>query len=522
MEKPKEFGRRYADLSGVWLRLSDGRRWRGPGRATLSFVLLLVFLPPGWIRADIVIYTLPGTDREIVLEGKTTRVAGGFIDYTHPTFGHLTFSSSTVRVIEYPTKAEQFRKQFDRAKKAEDIDGLLEAARFALQRGLLEEFYKVASEAYKLDRDHATVQRLLQARKNIRVSLGDSEPVIDKIRQLVDRPNMKIETSRHYVLLHDTSSEKVEKKKLTRAQHRLELLEQVFESYMLKFALEGKVLPPPEAPMMVVLFAEERDYLHYVSLLEPSLANALGFWDSQTNLAVFFDQGSTESMRALQGVAQDLQNQKRQVQQSNVDNRTAGRFAQMTNLIETLTKIASVERDIEVVSHEATHQLAGNTGLIPKGKLALAWAHEGLASYFETPDGGGWGGIGSVNPRRLKWYRLLANQTEVANVEFIISDRIFDMAATHEAKVAAYGQAWALTHFLMEHHFEALMRYYEAVSELEVEANSPGIPRSRLSSIFRECFGDVPKLESQWRAYMLQLKPDVERAMDRDQQKKRK
>jgi hypothetical protein len=470
-------------------------------------------------HADVLIYTLPGSDIQIVLEGKTERLAGGYVDYTHPTFGHLNFSSETVQVIDYPTKNEQFKRMFDKAKKNKDIDQFLEAAAFALQRGLLNEFYKTASEAYKIDSKHPTIIRLVEARKHIKAKLDAPDEVIASMKDLVARKGMEIEVSNHYVLMHDTSPEKIGKKKETRAKQRLDLLERVYECYMLKFALEGKVLPPPAKHMMVLLFAQERDYLHYVNLLDPNLQNALGFWDSKSNLAVFFDQGTTESMRALQSLARDLQIEKKRVSNSAVDNRTAGRFAQMSNTIEALSKIAAVERDIEVVSHEATHQLAGNTGLMPKGKLALTWAHEGLASYFETPEGGGWGGIGSVNKRRLRWYRVLADEHEIANVEFIVSDKIFDLASTHEAKVAAYGQAWALTHFLMEHHFDKLMTYYDRISELEVAEGAEGIERKLLVDIFKKSFGDTKSMDVEWRAYMRTLKPDVELAIEKKMRK---
>ena len=476
------------------------------------------FFSPSLARADIVLYSLPGGAAQLVLEGKTERLPGRMIQYMHPTYGKLIFAKETVEVIEFPSKKEQLAKIFDKAKKEQSIDGMMAAAKFALMRGLLEDFYRIASEAWKLDPTNPQVLRLVEARKAIKRKLSDPGPVIEEMKRIVARDQLKIEYSDHYVLMHDTSDAKLGKKKETRAKQRLDLLERVYESFLLKFALEGKVLPAPEQRMMVLLFADEKDYLHYVNLLDPELKNALGFWDPKTNLAVFFDQGTTESMRALQDLAADLQSQKQAVKNS-TDSRTSGKYAQLSNTIEALSKIAAEERDIEVVSHEATHQLAGNAGLMPKGKLALAWAHEGLASYFETPDGGGWGGIGAVNKRRLRWYRMLEKETRISNVEFVISDSIFDAALTQDAKVAAYGQAWALTHFLMEFHFEKLMKYYERVGQIPIDEESEGIERKKLVTLFQEIFGDMKRIDGDWHDYMRKLRPDVEIAMIQKAQK---
>ena len=71
--------------------------------------------------------------------------------------------------------------------------------------------------------------------------------------------------------------------------------------------------------------------------------------------------------------------------------------------------------DIEVVSHETTHQMAGNTGLLPRHVQVPRWVHEGLATYFETPNGASWGAIGAVNDSRLKLYRVLASDENAAS-----------------------------------------------------------------------------------------------------------
>lgn len=75
--------------------------------------------------------------------------------------------------------------------------------------------------------------------------------------------------------------------------------------------------------------------------------------------------------------------------------------------------------------------------------------------------------------------------------------------------MAAYGQAWAMTHFLMDKHFDKLMLYYQKVSELPKEWSTD--TPDQLLAEFKTVFGDLNALDIEWRRYMRQLKTDVER-----------
>ena len=116
--------------------------------------------------------------------------------------------------------------------------------------------------------------------------------------------------------------------------------------------------------------------------------------------------------------------------------------------------------------------------------------------------------MGAVNEQRLDWYRALANDREHSSLDFIVGDQIFKYAASHGAILHGYGQAWALTHFLMEKHFDELMVYYRRIGEMP-----PDIPLSPtvLNKIFDEAFStDRQSLQNEWRSYMRSLKTDLE------------
>ncbi|MFN9988040.1 MAG: DUF1570 domain-containing protein, partial [Pirellula sp.] len=93
-----------------------------------------------------------------------------------------------------------------------------------------------------------------------------------------------------------------------------------------------------------------------------------------------------------------------------------------------------------------------------------------------------------------------------------ISDLLFDGAKDGTQQVEAYGQAWALTHFLMERHFQKTVKYYQKISQIESESGS--IPRRDLVKYFEEIFGDLKALQIEWHEYMRSLKTDLERARD--------
>jgi hypothetical protein len=143
------------------------------------------------------------------------------------------------------------------------------------------------------------------------------------------------------------------------------------------------------------------------------------------------------------------------------------------------------------------------------------WVHEGLATYFETPNGATWGGVGAVNNSRLKLYRVLAPDREHSNVDFIVGDQIFDFAASHGAVVHGYSQAWGLTHFLMEKHFDQFLSFYRLLGEMP-----PDLPLSpdNLNQIFDKAFAGTSRseIDAEWHAYMDTLKTDIELILEND------
>ena len=76
------------------------------------------------------------------------------------------------------------------------------------------------------------------------------------------------------------------------------------------------------------------------------------------------------------------------------------------------------------------------------------------------------------------------------------------------AQLHGYGQAWALTHFLMEQHFDKFLIFYRRLGELPPDTFLSG---EIVNQLFDECLAvERELLDHQWRDYMSSLKTDVE------------
>jgi len=316
-----------------------------------SSAVLLVCL---WVlldtaQADFVVYRLPGSQSTVLLEGKTKSVGPNTFEYTHPTMGTIILSRESALVIKAPTRQEEYRRLAAHAKQTQAFDDYIQAARFALRSGMLEAFRDCCNAAYKIEPMHPTMLRLLEARKRIEQPIDALASSQSELQGAVPTQGMQVVRSPHYIMLHDTGETKSGRKRLPRWQSRLDLLENVYEAYFMKFALEGRVLDPPTEPLKVVLFGQEADYMRYTRQRDESLANALGYWSAEDNIAVFFDQGTTEKMRMLDAHAKELAKNKLRAR-GTAQSRDAAYLANTVELLVKMTREADDVRAIEKLS----------------------------------------------------------------------------------------------------------------------------------------------------------------------------
>lgn len=445
-------------------------------------------------------------DTKIILQGKVVVNPGGTVSYTHSTGAQVHFKlGKNIKHVKAPTTKEEFNKQLGAAGK--DTEAIMKAAVFALKKAHLPEFYRAVDKVLDIDPNHEAALRVLELKKQMKESLPEDSQTEKKLRSIVPRAGMKIALSNHFILLHDTPSkpEKGSRRNKTRAQERLDLLEKVYESFLLLFHAQDVQLDIPRERMMVVLFQNYEDFNEYAKNISPSLASASGFWEQIRNVSYFYDHGTTDKFKLLEKIMEEKRKDMEEARKKK-DPETI----RYVKVLELLMEVERENSDITVVSHECTHQMAGNTGLFPRHVGIPSWVHEGLATYFEAPGDGAWAGIGAVSTERLVFYRVLADHDRVhSNIDFIVGDQIFDYAKGLGATLHGYAQAWALTHFLVENHVKELAAFYRTLGEMPPDVR---LNPELLQQLFSRVFGsDHRQLDQEWRSYMRSVKTDQER-----------
>lgn len=180
-----------------------------------------------------------------------------------------------------------------------------------------------------------------------------------------------------------------------------------------------------------------------------------------------------------------------------------GYFHLETNRMITFA-VPNAERNIATIIHEATHQLAYNTGVQTRFADNPMWVSEGLAVFFESPNfatPSGWRGIGRVNQLNLARFRKYAPSRPPDSLVTLLSDDTrFREASTAEA---AYAEAWALTYFLLRTRKKQYVEYLRELSRGE-----PLIERGRRERIemFERIFEtDLATLDRQFMTYMARV-----------------
>ena len=469
-----------------------------------------VFALTSLVQADYAIYTIPGTEIQIPIAGETHYNSGGTVTHRHPR-GTLFFSARDIRVIKVPTPEMIYARKFRKVVDSDDVDGMIELAAWTVRNGMLTRCKSLLSAAWKINPEHPRLKKLAAMVQYINRPVAKSASTESHLTDYVKGKDMMISSSKHFILLHNRDIAKDPVTKKSRADMRLELLEQVYETFFLTFAFNGVYLRPPVEPMEVVLFTQHADFLSFASHAtgSRSVAQMAGFYMPENNVAIFYDNATDKRREGLIELVNAMRKTKEEVKRTRVAG--AGEVIRLMNALELLIDIEREAADVATVSHECVHQLAANTGMFPRDGYFIRWVHEGLASYFESSTNGLWRGAGVVDHDRIDYYRILEGDPVRGSLEFIVSDLGFLVEASLGDQLPAYGQAWALTHFLINQHFDELVKFYKATHDLEESEEETVKERSeKLLAKFKEVFPDLPSLELEWRRYMRGLKTDME------------
>jgi hypothetical protein len=339
------------------------------------------------------------------------------------------------------------------------IDGTLVVE--AQDGGLLLE---LADQRYELVQPDQIV-----ARRRLDAAPAEESPREFGRRILGELPaGFDLHVTKHYVVCFDTSREY--------AVWCAALFERLHDTFATYWTNAGLEIRRPQHPLVVVIFADRRAYEAYAARdLGAAADRVVGYYNLLSNRVTTFDLTGSDSLPKPAG-------------------RRPGRAG--------LEILASPEAAglVATLVHEATHQMAFNTGMHQRLAPVPLWVSEGIATCFETPDltnARGWKGIGGVNTARLD--RFLQGSRPGGLRELVAGDEPFRRAAEG---LDAYARAWALTHFLMKTKRDAFAGYLRTIAAKQPCGDDS--PERRLEE-FTAAFGATPDA----------LEPEVQRMMAR-------
>lgn len=296
------------------------------------------------------------------------------------------------------------------------------------------------------------------------------EPDVDALRSaLAERlraefgPGFETLATERYLFVHNVSDAYVD--------WCARLFEKVADAFD-KFAAQRK-LPTTKRvePMVVVIFATQRQFFEYAAKETPSPDKLAAYYNIQTNRVALYDLSGAESSR------DDAEPERRR------------RTFQETK--EFLSR-PNAAFNVATIVHEASHQVAFNRGVFLRTGPFPFWAVEGLALVFETPNGrasqGGWNFTGSFpkNERQLERFRRYAATTRQRDPlrSLVAAQNIGDARDDVEGFYAA---SWALFYYLYKRRPNELAAYLR-----ETAAKPPFVayPTADRIADFEKHFGD--------------------------------
>jgi hypothetical protein len=429
------------------------------------------------------------------------------------------------QVVVQPTVAEQYASRLRDAKKRKDPVAVLRVAEWALEHGMTCKFHALMTALRKVNDASGVVKAALAKYDRVKAAM-EKPPAGEEVGNAsllaeLTREGYRVEpsTQGHYVLVSNLPPER--KKGL---QRRLALMEETYEKFFYWFALHSTDLVPPVPTRrllaMVVANPAEFHQKHaawgWVSLVGD------GFLPRRDNVMILSAEHLDESYALLK------KNNQEQLHGLKKDDLLSGAvwklgeqkdfakyaYLQTTVLVE---KAMQTEAERATISHAATRQLLFATGLLPRHVDVPEWIQYGLSSFFETPAGAFYPGMGLpswTNLLKFKYYDARKRLQPRGDVLLrVVTDRYFRKAGDSDAllneakdsfilaaraqddRAIAQSTAWALVYYLAKENKLGLLLQYSR--ELDGLPRDLELSERVLRGCFTRAFGaaDSPRLQ---------------------------
>ncbi|WP_437202427.1 DUF1570 domain-containing protein [Planctomicrobium sp. SH664] len=260
-----------------------------------------------------------------------------------------------------------------------------------------------------------------------------------------------------------------------------ELLARTADNFATYFSKRSIRLQRAEYPLVVIVWPTREEF-ELNSSVDGMKANSLlqGYYSPESNRVTLYDITATATSAGAE---------------TPIEPSTEYRMLAHPPIAEDLSTATR-----NTVMHEAIHQLAFNSGLHSRIGQNPRWVVEGLATMLETGilQSEASGGTGSkVNLERLKAYFDYRKSHPRHSIMDFVAD---DEPTFQQDPLEAYGVAWALTFYLVEHHRTKYFQYLQRIKDRDpLEPRYTAAERIR---DFQAVFGsDTSLLEAQMIRY---------------------
>ena len=280
----------------------------------------------------------------------------------------------------------------------------------------------------------------------------------------------KLHQTKNYLICYNTSS--------AYAQWVGALYERLYAGFYNYWSRKGIELHDPQFPLVALVFDSRDSYAQFSRAeLGEAGRSIIGYYSLRSNRMIMYDLTGVEELKIV------------------------GDRGSTAARINAILSQPAAERTVATIVHEATHQLAFNSGLQVRFADIPFWVSEGIAIYFESPDLGskqGWRKIGAINTVNLINFRQSLRTRQPGAFQTLLSeDKQFRDPAT---AAAAYAEAWALNYFLLQTRYEPYVKYLQALAAQTPLVSVEPVERIKL---FQTHFGDdLTTLEAEFLRYM--------------------
>ncbi len=218
----------------------------------------------------------------------------------------------------------------------------------------------------------------------------------ERATKVTSRPLRRFDSA-HYQAIGDASEAFI---KLTLAD-----CEQIAADFQNHFRAKGFDVKMPDRRLTVIVFVDERPFLKFV---ENVPVGTVGVYSQLQNWLALFD------------------------------------FRNVP-----MNRYASGQTNMETVTHEATHQLTFNTGLLDRQGDSPRCIVEGIGMYCERRKLTGRSEPGQVNLRRLEELAHLQRRTKWIAVSDLVADDRAWYGNNSDRMTLGYAESWLLVYHLM-------------------------------------------------------------------------